>query len=85
MVRISKTQPANSITEYSVRCDSTGRTGGWKCENLAPRAVSRDAACGFANAVGWTVVGSKWYCPQCQCDGFVPTKKPAKIPDLHAN
>lgn len=76
MIRIRKWHSDRSTRNFSVRCDSKGRTGDWSCENLGPISQDRDDAGNIAKAAGWIVAHNKWYCPECQRDGFVP--KPAK-------
>ena len=85
MVHIRNWKPEDSAPQYSVCCDSTGRTGRWKCENLAPGAQNRDISCECATAVGWAAVGGKWYCPPCQRDGFVPAPQEARVLQLHTS
>jgi hypothetical protein len=85
MVRIRKWQPDNSARAYSVCCDSTGRSGHWSCENLGPASDCRDGACEAAKDAGWLSVGGKWYCPQCQRDGFAPAPKRARPLQLQAS
>ena len=75
MFRIKQWRSDPSTRSFAVRCDSKGLTGCWSCENLGPVSHDRDDAGNIAKAVGWIVAHSKWYCPECQRDGFVP--KPA--------
>jgi hypothetical protein len=72
MIQIKKWQSKSSARTFSVRCDSKGRTGYWSCENLSPVANHRDEAASLAKAAGWIATRTKWYCPECQRDGFVP-------------
>jgi hypothetical protein len=72
MVRIKKWKSDCTTPNYSVRCDSKGRSGYWSCENLAPAADHRGNAANVAKLAGWIVTDYKWYCPECQRDGFVP-------------
>jgi hypothetical protein len=74
MIRL---KPDRSTRRFSVCCDSKGRTGYWTCENLGPESENRDEAGDLAKASGWTVVRNKWYCPECQRDGFVA--KPPRV------
>jgi hypothetical protein len=57
---------------FVIRCDSKGRSGSWECENLSPPSENRDVACECAKGTGWIMFRGKWYCPECQRDGFVP-------------
>jgi hypothetical protein len=59
---------------FCVRCDSKGRSGYWSCDNLGPESHNRDEAGDLATAIGWIVARNKWYCPECQRDGFVPIR-----------
>jgi hypothetical protein len=72
MVRIRKWKSDRRERDFSVCCDSNGRTGCWSCENLGPASPDRDLASEHARAAGWIMVRHKWYCPECQRDGFVP-------------
>jgi hypothetical protein len=72
MIRVMKCQSDRPTRSYSVRCDSKGRTGYWECENLGPASPERDYAGHCARSAGWIMVRQKWYCPECQRDGFVP-------------
>jgi hypothetical protein len=71
MIRLTKFQPGH-VRSYAVCCDSKGRSGYWSCENLGPESCGRDSAGESAKAAGWIVARGKWYCPDCQRDGFVP-------------
>ena len=73
MIRLSSDRSARM---FCVHCDSKGRTGYWSCENHGPESQNRDKAGDIAKASGWTVARNKWYCPECQRDGFIP--KPAR-------
>jgi hypothetical protein len=80
MVRIRKLQ-SEGHREFSVRCDSKGRTGHWSCENLGPATPDRDDASERAKDAGWIVARNKWYCPDCQRDGFAPEPaRPHRLP-----
>jgi hypothetical protein len=72
MIRIRKWNPQNAALKFSVHCDSKGLTGNWKCENVGPFSDNRNDAGDFAIAAGWIIFRHKWYCPQCQSDGFIP-------------
>jgi hypothetical protein len=69
MIRLKSDRSARI---FCVRCDSKGRSGYWSCDNLGPESHSRDNAGDLATATGWIVAHNKWYCPECQRDGFVP-------------
>jgi hypothetical protein len=75
MIRLKKWHwgKDNSFRRYAACCDSKGRSGYWSCENLGPESGSRVAAGENAKAAGWLVARGKWFCPDCQRDGFVPT------------
>jgi hypothetical protein len=75
VIRIRKPHPNSSTRTYSVCCDSKGQTGCWSCENLGPESLVRDDAAKAAKAAGWIVARNKWYCPECQRDGFSPKSK----------
>ena len=77
MIRIRKWKSDCTTPKFAVRCDSKGRTGYWSCENLAPASDDRDEAANVAKMAGWIVARNKWYCPECQRDGFVPQRAAA--------
>ena len=74
MIRVSKWLYGkdNSFRKYAACCDSKGRSGDWTCENRGPKGDSHDAAGENAKAAAWIVARRKWYCPDCQRDGFAP-------------
>jgi hypothetical protein len=65
---------------YFVLCDSTGITHTWQCENRGPDGVDRHEAQWRAGAGGWRKFGRKWFCPDCQRDGFAPKTESHEAP-----
>jgi len=72
--------------QFPVLCASKGRTGHWKCENYGPEATTREEAREQAKASGWVEAGrNKWYCPECQRDGFVPAPKQLRSREMQTS
>lgn len=83
MIKTRREQSHNRPRVYFARCDCTGLTGRWSCENCAREGKDRQAAALQARNSGWVSQGAKWYCPECQRDGLVPSSNAKPQPMIY--